>query len=149
MTRLFVVLSPPYQMHNEEIVNHLYNAGFQTGVCTWYRCCYQMLPLMYSLRIELCRHYTGEQYSCLWAIPSHALATEKHVHQNSYRLHAIILSRSPFLAHLMSTSPQSGGQRCIYVHLEHEPEVTQEVSFFCWFKARAIIGAEDLKSYLT
>lgn len=28
----------------------------------------------------------------------------------------------------MSTSPQSSGQRSIYVHLEHEPEVTQEVS---------------------
>jgi len=78
---------PPYQMHNEGIVNHLYNAGFQTG------------------------NYSD---------------TILHVHQNSYRLHAIILSRSPFLAHLMSTSPQSGGQRSIYVHLEHEPEVTQE-----------------------
>jgi len=78
---------PPYQMHNEEIVNHLYNAGFQTG------------------------NYAD---------------TILHVHQNSYRLHAIILSRSPYLAHLMSTSPQSGGQRSIYVHLEHEPEVTQE-----------------------
>jgi hypothetical protein len=79
----------PYQMHNEEIVNHLYMAGFQTG------------------------NYAD---------------TILHVHQNSYRLHAIILSRSPFLAHLMSTSPQSqsGGQRIIYVHLEHEPEVTQE-----------------------
>jgi len=77
----------PYQMHNETIVNHLYNAGFQTG------------------------NYAD---------------TILHVHQNSYRLHAIILSRSPFLAHLMSTSPQSGGQRVIYVHLEHEPEVTQE-----------------------
>lgn len=54
----------------------------------------------------------------------------KHVLQNMYRLHAIILSRSPFLAHLMSTSPQSGGQRTIYVHLEHEPEVTHEVSPF-------------------
>jgi len=78
---------PPYQMHNEEIVNHLYNAGFQTG------------------------NYAD---------------TILHVHQNSYRLHAIILSRSPFLAHLMSTSPQSGGQRSIYVHLEHEPDITQE-----------------------
>jgi len=76
-----------YQMHNEEIVNHLYHAGFQTG------------------------NYAD---------------TILHVHQNSYRLHAIILSRSPFLAHLMSTSPQSGGQRVIYVNLEHEPEVTQE-----------------------
>lgn len=47
---------------------------------------------------------------------------------NIYRLHAIILSRSPFLAHLMSTSPQGGGQRTIVVHLEHEPEVTHEVS---------------------
>jgi len=77
----------PYQLHNEEIVNHLYHAGFQTG------------------------NYAD---------------TVLHVHQNSYRLHAIILSRSPFLAHLMSTSPQSGGQRAIYVHLEQEPEVTQE-----------------------
>jgi hypothetical protein len=62
-------------------------------------------------------------------LSTHILTIVKHVHQNSYRLHAIILSRSPFLAHLMSTSPQSGGQRSIYVHLEHEPEVTQEVSF--------------------
>ncbi|GLB35398.1 putative btb poz domain-containing protein [Lyophyllum shimeji] len=49
-----------------------------------------------------------------------------HVHQNVYRLHAIILSRSPYLAHLMSTSPQAGGQRVIYVHLDQEPEVTEE-----------------------
>lgn len=52
--------------------------------------------------------------------------TVLHVHQSAYRLHAIILSRSPYLAHLMSTSPQSGGQRAIYVQLDHEPEVTQE-----------------------
>ncbi|KAF9050685.1 hypothetical protein BDZ89DRAFT_1057126 [Hymenopellis radicata] len=48
------------------------------------------------------------------------------VQQHNYRLHAIILARSPFLAHLMSTSPQNGGQRVIYVPLEQEPEVTQE-----------------------
>lgn len=29
----------------------------------------------------------------------------------------------------MSTSPQGAGQRTIVVHLEHEPEVTHEVSF--------------------
>ncbi|KAJ7489856.1 hypothetical protein B0H11DRAFT_2010681 [Mycena galericulata] len=55
--------------------------------------------------------------------------TMLHVHQThgvTYRLHAIILSRSPFLAHLMSTSPQGNGQRVIYVHLERDPEVTQE-----------------------
>jgi len=73
--------------HNEEIVSHLYHAGFQTG------------------------NYAD---------------TILHVHQNVYRLHAIILSRSPYLAHLMSTSPQATGQRIIYVHLDHEPEVTQE-----------------------
>ncbi|KAF8959077.1 hypothetical protein BDZ97DRAFT_1839754 [Flammula alnicola] len=79
----------PYQnSHNEEIVSHLYHAGFQTG------------------------NYAD---------------TVLHVHQNVYRLHAIILSRSPFLAHLMSTSPQTTGQRVIYVHLDQEPEVTQEV----------------------
>jgi len=49
-----------------------------------------------------------------------------HVNQNAYRLHAIILSRSPFLAHLISTSSQATGQRVIFVNLEQEPEVTQE-----------------------
>ena len=79
---------PPYQNHhNEEIINHLYHLGFQTG------------------------NYAD---------------TILHVHQNVYRLHAIILSRSPLLAHLMSTSPQSGGQRVIYVNLDQEPEVTHE-----------------------
>ena len=29
----------------------------------------------------------------------------------------------------MSTAPTTGGQRVIYVPLEHEPEVTQEVLF--------------------
>jgi len=54
--------------------------------------------------------------------------TTLQVNQNSYRLHAIILSRSPFLAHLMSTSSQAQatGQRLICVNLEQEPEVTQE-----------------------
>lgn len=54
--------------------------------------------------------------------------SSKHVHQNVYRLHAIILSRSPFLVQLLSTSPQVqvGGPRTIYVPLEREPEVTQE-----------------------
>jgi len=52
--------------------------------------------------------------------------TVLHVFQHTYGLHAIILSRSPFLAHLMSITPVTGGQRVIYVPLEHEPEVTQE-----------------------
>ncbi|KAJ7685042.1 hypothetical protein DFH06DRAFT_1074081 [Mycena polygramma] len=55
--------------------------------------------------------------------------TVLHVHQShgvTYRLHAIILSRSPFLAHLMSTSPQGNGQRVIYIHLDSDPEVTHE-----------------------
>ncbi|KAJ7285694.1 hypothetical protein C8J57DRAFT_1285560 [Mycena rebaudengoi] len=69
--------------HDTEIVNHLYQAGFQTG------------------------NYAD---------------TVLHVHQNIYRLHALILSRSPFLAHLMSTSPQGSGQRVVYVPLEREPE---------------------------
>ncbi|KXN82572.1 BTB/POZ domain-containing protein 2 [Leucoagaricus sp. SymC.cos] len=77
----------PQNSHNEEIVNHLYHSGFQTG------------------------NYAD---------------TILHVHQNVYRLHAIMLSRSPYLAHLMSTSPQTSGQRVIYVNLEQEPEVTQE-----------------------
>lgn len=52
--------------------------------------------------------------------------TVLHVFQHTYGLHAIILSRSPFLAHLMSTAPTTGGQRVVYVPLDHEPEVTQE-----------------------
>ncbi|KAF5365691.1 hypothetical protein D9758_003274 [Tetrapyrgos nigripes] len=49
-----------------------------------------------------------------------------HVHQNVYRLHAIILSRSPFLVHLMSTSPQVNGLKAIYVALDREPDITLE-----------------------
>ncbi|KAJ7582848.1 hypothetical protein C8J56DRAFT_233227 [Mycena floridula] len=45
----------------------------------------------------------------------------------AYNLHAIILCRSPRLAHLIYTSPQQpGGMRTIYVPLEQEPEITQE-----------------------
>ncbi|KAK0210575.1 hypothetical protein DFS33DRAFT_1251154 [Desarmillaria ectypa] len=84
---LFYRSRSSHQNHNEDIVNHLYHAGFQTG------------------------NYAD---------------TILQVQQSSYRLHAIILSRSPFLAHLMSTSPQGGGQRVIFVPLEQEPEVTQE-----------------------
>jgi hypothetical protein len=61
----------------------------------------------------------------------------QHVFQHTYGLHAIILSRSPFLAHLMSTAPLTGGQRVIYVPLEHEPEVTQEVSPRVFFQPPA------------
>ncbi|KAI0328117.1 hypothetical protein GY45DRAFT_1255732 [Cubamyces sp. BRFM 1775] len=80
---------PPslYQIHNEDIVSHLYQSGFQTG------------------------NYAD---------------TLLHVRATAYRLHALILSRSPYLAHLMSTSPQSGSQHIIYVNLDHEPEVTDE-----------------------
>lgn len=53
----------------------------------------------------------------------------QHIQDQSYRLHALILSRSPYLVHLMSTSPQLGGMRSVYVDLEHDPEVTQEVGF--------------------
>lgn len=65
---------------------------------------------------------------CLHVLRRSPHFLQKHVHQSVYHLHAIILSRSPFLAHLMSTSPQGGGQRTIFVPLEHEPEVTQEVT---------------------
>ncbi|KAI0668535.1 hypothetical protein C8Q78DRAFT_1047693 [Trametes maxima] len=80
---------PPslYQVHNEDIVSHLFQSGFQTG------------------------NYAD---------------TLLHVRATVYRLHALILSRSPYLAHLMSTSPQSGSPHVIYVNLEHEPEVTDE-----------------------
>ncbi|EJF62589.1 hypothetical protein DICSQDRAFT_135558 [Dichomitus squalens LYAD-421 SS1] len=76
-----------YQLHNQDIINHLFHSGFQTG------------------------NYAD---------------TLLHVRGTVYRLHALILSRSPYLAHLMSTSPQTNSQYVIYVNLEHEPEVTDE-----------------------
>ncbi|KIY66303.1 hypothetical protein CYLTODRAFT_423582 [Cylindrobasidium torrendii FP15055 ss-10] len=76
----------PIPSHNDELVNYLYQSGFQTG------------------------NYAD---------------TQLQVHQNTYRLHAIILARSPYLAHLMSTSPSDGNRRAIYVPLEQEPEITQ------------------------
>ncbi|KAF7322858.1 BTB domain-containing protein [Mycena chlorophos] len=53
-----------------------------------------------------------------------------HVHSPTshpavaFRLHAIMLSRSPFLAHLMSTSQQGLNERVLYIQLP--PEVTHE-----------------------
>jgi len=79
--------APYVPSHNEMIVDHLFNAGFQMG-----------------------------EYA----------DTILHAHQNVYRLHAIILSRSPYLAHLMSTSPKSGGMHTIYVPLETIPEITDQ-----------------------
>jgi hypothetical protein len=51
----------------------------------------------------------------------------QHVHQNTYRLHAILLSRSPYLAQILQHAQHSGGDRIIVVPLEHEPEITPEV----------------------
>lgn len=75
------------------------------------------------------------------------------MHQNTYRLHAIVLSKSPLLAHLMSTSPQTGAQRVIYVQLEHDPEVSQEVRVSFYFSFRSFPaterGAEIRRASLT
>ncbi|GJJ11943.1 hypothetical protein Clacol_006181 [Clathrus columnatus] len=73
--------------HNEEIIDHLYHAGFQMG------------------------NYAD---------------TILNVHGRQYRLHAILLSRSPYLAHLMSTFSANTPIRNIYVSIESEPEVTEE-----------------------
>ncbi|KAF7304658.1 BTB domain-containing protein [Mycena kentingensis (nom. inval.)] len=48
-------------------------------------------------------------------------------HPVAFRLHALMLSRSPFLAHLMSTSQQglnASGQRVLYIQLD--PQITPE-----------------------
>ncbi|KAI0806971.1 hypothetical protein C8Q74DRAFT_1188230 [Fomes fomentarius] len=81
---------PPslYQVHHDDIINHLLQSGFHTG------------------------NYAD---------------TLLHVRGTVYRLHALILSRSPYLAHLMSTTPQNSSQHVIYVNLDLEPEVTEEV----------------------
>ncbi|KAI0713426.1 hypothetical protein C8Q76DRAFT_731379 [Earliella scabrosa] len=76
-----------YHIHNEDIINHLFHSGFQTG------------------------NYAD---------------TLLHVRGTVYRLHALILSRSPYLTHLMSTTPQNSNQHIIYVNLDHEPEITEE-----------------------
>ncbi|QRW27307.1 hypothetical protein RhiXN_01902 [Rhizoctonia solani] len=47
-----------------------------------------------------------------------------HVHNRQYRLHALILSRSPYLAHMLATSQNN----VIYVPLEGEPHITEEAS---------------------
>ncbi|KAF4576447.1 hypothetical protein EYR36_004424 [Pleurotus pulmonarius] len=66
--------------------------------------------------------------------------THLHVYHSTYRLHAIILSRSPYLVHLMSTSPQTGGVRSIYVQVEQEPEITQEVRLLPYLRLQ--LGAK-------
>ncbi|EJD05952.1 uncharacterized protein FOMMEDRAFT_104330 [Fomitiporia mediterranea MF3/22] len=73
--------------HNEQIIDHLYNAGFQMG-----------------------------EYA----------DTLLHAHGHRYQLHAIILSRSPYLAHLISANPKSAGMHSIYVPLESFPEITDQ-----------------------
>ena len=127
---------PSFQAQTDTIVNHLYHTGFQNGVRDSH------VPPMHFLicyfdthadldAIELCRHGISESPKDLkTTLPAFNEREHQHVFQHTYGLHAIILSRSPFLAHLMSTTPPTGGQRVIYVPLDHEPEVTQEVSSF-------------------
>ncbi|RDX52698.1 hypothetical protein OH76DRAFT_1480317 [Lentinus brumalis] len=83
----YLVAPSLYQIHNEEIITHLFQSGWQTG------------------------NYAD---------------TILHVRGTAYRLHALILSRSPYLAHLMSTTPQTSHPHQIHVNLDHEPEVTDE-----------------------
>jgi hypothetical protein len=61
----------------------------------------------------------------------HWADTVVRIQGNAYNMHALLLGRSPFLAHLMSTTPlvQSGGNgplRSIYIPIEQEPEITPE-----------------------
>jgi hypothetical protein len=89
--------------------------------------CYEALFISFAnFAIELRRHYTG-MHDDLTDLES-VLTSRQHVHGRQYRLHAILLSRSPYLAHLMSTSPTNASTRNIYVPIEDEVEVTEEVS---------------------
>lgn len=76
---------------------------------------------------ELRRHISSEPSECTGVDGSDFVSSTQHVHQHAYRLHALVISRSPFLAHMMSTTPQPAGQCHIYLNLEQEPEVTEEV----------------------
>jgi hypothetical protein len=60
------------------------------------------------------------------ALPAYACRPQ-HVHQNTYRLHALLLARAPYLAHLLASAPRQAGDRVLFVPLEHEPEITPEV----------------------
>ncbi|KAL5533028.1 hypothetical protein ACEPAF_4804 [Sanghuangporus sanghuang] len=72
---------------NDQIIDHLYNAGFQMG-----------------------------QYA----------DTFLHAHGHRYQLHALVLSRSPYLAHLIAATPKTGGMHSIYVPLDSYPEITDQ-----------------------
>ncbi|OCB84347.1 hypothetical protein A7U60_g9027 [Sanghuangporus baumii] len=72
---------------NDQIIDHLYNAGFQMG-----------------------------QYA----------DTLLHAHGHRYQLHALVLSRSPYLAHLIAATPKTGGMHSIYVPLDSYPEITDQ-----------------------
>ncbi|KAF8682527.1 btb poz protein [Rhizoctonia solani] len=63
-----------------------------------------------------------------------------HVHNRQYRLHALILSRSPYLAHMLATSQNN----VIYVPLEGEPHITEEASRQDSSNARSVVAAACL-----
>ncbi|KAH8829661.1 hypothetical protein DL96DRAFT_1792618 [Flagelloscypha sp. PMI_526] len=65
-----------------------------------------------------------------------------HVHQTLYRLHSIVLSRSPLFAHLMHVTPYptNGQPRTLYLNLEAEPDVTPEVTLGYLYSSRSIHG---------
>jgi hypothetical protein len=118
----------PHERHNEEIINHLYEIGFQTGVSDLILQRRHSSLTRFGKAIR--RHGYGKSLStALWPVNVLIVVSSvvQHVHNNVYRLHAILLARSPYLAHLLQTSPHTGGDRVIYVPVEHEPEITPEV----------------------
>jgi len=75
--------------------------------------------------------------------------TNLHVHTRVYRLHALILSRSPYLAHVMSTTRANA----IYIPLEEEPHITEEgfavaLGFLYSSVSLSLVSRENARSVL-
>jgi len=75
--------------------------------------------------------------------------TNLHVHTRVYRLHALILSRSPYLAHVMSTTRTNA----IYIPLEEEPHITEEgfavaLGFLYSSVSLSLVSRENARSVL-
>ncbi|KIY51007.1 hypothetical protein FISHEDRAFT_38620, partial [Fistulina hepatica ATCC 64428] len=72
-----------------------------------------------------------------------------HIRDHVFRLHAIIISRSPYLVHVMAASPQSG-VREIHLDIEAFPEVTLDVTVGYLYSTRALemVTRENTRSVL-
>lgn len=96
------------------------------------RILFLLTPLTHVLELYLaiCRYTSGiscSLYALFVCQDRLRLTRLKHAHGHRYQLHALVLSRSPYLAHLIASTPKTGGLHSIYVPLESYPEITDQV----------------------